>query len=137
MRIIFEIRSPGARVRPAVFARACRRAILGCALANRIAIRLGEVPPIYKAGVRWKAEPKGVESFVDAVTVWEKGHGDCAHLAAWRLAELLERGEKAGIHIYWRAKRKGKPRLYHVCVRRQDGSIEDPSRKLGMGRAEA
>lgn len=118
---------------------------MGCTLANRMAIRTGELPPLYSTRVRWRAEPKGVESFVDGVVCLRRGHGDCAHLCSWRLAELQEAGEPANLHIYWKWQKSGLARLYHVQVRRLPGrgdmgenlDLEDPSARCGMGRHRA
>ncbi|MEJ2325395.1 MAG: hypothetical protein P8Y25_00685 [Chromatiaceae bacterium] len=101
-------------------------------MVNRAHMRAHpKFPRLYHAGVRFKREPKGVETFVDAATCNWQGHGDCAHLAAWRAAELIERDhEPATLMIRWRRRRY--PKLFHVVVRRADQSIEDPSRKLGM-----
>lgn len=56
------------------------------------------------------------------------GYGDCEDLAAARVAELRV---KAGIKAVPWLKKKGK--IWHVLVRYPDGTLEDPSRKLGMG----
>lgn len=114
----------------------------GVVTANRLLIRRGLVPPLYRANVLYKREPKGVESFVDASIVNARGHGDCAHLAAWRVAELQEAlrnaiasGQVRGrvrqwpdLRLYMRPKQK----TVHVQIRHADGRIEDPSRFLGM-----
>lgn len=120
---------------PVLFAHFAREVLKGIVLLNRGAIRAGIVPPLYRSGVTYREEPPGVETFRDAETVLELGHGDCAHLAAWRVAELRERGEPASLRITSKLSvlRPG-TRLYHIVVRRGDGSVEDPSRKLGMGK---
>jgi len=48
-------------------------------------------------------------------------------LACWRAAELRQHGERARVLV-----KQVKPRLFHVVVLRQDGTIEDPSKRLGM-----
>ena len=56
---------------------------------------------------------------------------NCEDLACWRIAELRVRhNENARPHIT--AKKIGNFTLFHIMVRRGDGSIEDPSRILGM-----
>lgn len=55
------------------------------------------------------------------------GGADCKVLAAWRCAELRERGDRARCTLT----RRGT--LWHVQVTRSDGTVEDPSRVLGMG----
>lgn len=87
---------------------------------------LGEVPPLYRSGVRYRREPSGVESLVTAPVVYRRGHGDCGHLVAWRLAELRRAGERVTPRFTWRG------RAYHVVIRRADGTVEDPSLLLGM-----
>lgn len=90
------------------------------------------MPPLYKGKVRYRREARNRESFVDAAVVYKRGHGDCAHLAAYRVGELWAAGEKgADIRLHWREWDDGH-RLYHVLVRRANGRIEDPSRLLGM-----
>lgn len=118
-----------------------RKLLRGVVAANRMLIRKGLIPPLYRANVLYKREPKGTESFVDASIVNERGHGDCAHLAAWRVAELQEalrnaiitgkvpRGARMPqLRLYMRPKHK----TVHVQIRHSDGRIEDPSRFLGM-----
>lgn len=95
-------------------------------IVDRAELERRLVPPLYKSGVRFAAEPAGQESFVDALTCYAQGFGDCAHLACWRLAELQNGGERADLSIKWRYPQ------YHVRVRRADGRLEDPSRMLGM-----
>lgn len=116
--------------------------------------------PLYehaRAGtVRWQAEPQGdqYESIVSIPTIIRRGWGDCAHLAAWRVAECWrDDGERvAHCKVYWRlfcpicratvemgqrvcasGHRFPRPnRMFHAEVRKRDGSVEDPSRLMGM-----
>ncbi len=113
------------------FSRMARAALEAVVLVNRVTMRSRRVPALYRSGVRYASEPAGTESFVDCTTVLERGKGDCAHLCAYRVAELRERGEPAALRITF--KRLPGKRLFHVQVRRQSGRIEDPSRRLGMG----
>lgn len=67
--------------------------------------------------------------------IWLDVH-NCDDLAPWRTAELQAHGEKAKIRIQWKRPilsngKKGK-KYFHIVVRRENGSIEDPSAKLGM-----
>jgi len=121
---------------------------------NQGFLRTHNVPPLYKSGVRYGEEPAGalifktagsgavesnfakningqVEEFADIATIISRGWGDCDDLAPWRCAELREAGEKAKIRIQWKTTKAGK--LFHIVVRRGDGSVEDPSAVLGMG----
>lgn len=101
---------------------------------NQALIRKGHLSSLYTSGVRYQEEE--TESFATGLTVLRRGWGDCAHLCAWRIAELRERGEHARFRMKWgrgsRGPRKEK-RFYHVLVRRGNGKIECPSRLLGMG----
>jgi hypothetical protein len=56
-----------------------------------------------------------------------RGGGDCEDLATWRAAELRAVGEPARVIVY-----RSAPSVLHAVVRRGDGRIEDPSRRLGM-----
>ena len=104
----------------------------GVILANRLLIRAGLVPPLYKSGVRYRPEPwpstcekcgaknaphcnrcercnsnklERVEEFADALTVLGRGWGDCDDLAPWRAAELQEQGDaKADCKISWKVR---------------------------------
>jgi hypothetical protein len=102
-------------------------------LVNRLYLRTHHVPPLYRSGVRYKQEPDDgtPEEFAAIPEVLRRGWGDCDDLAPWRVAELQEAGERARVRITWRRRPNGR-RLYHVVVRRADGSVEDPSRLLGM-----
>ena len=86
---------------------------------------------LYRSGIRYEMEPPGIESFDDIPTMLRRGNGDCDDLCGARIAELRQRGENAQIRIKWRRLPTGQ-KLYHVQVRRADGTIEDPSRILGM-----
>lgn len=90
------------------------------------------VPLLYSSGVRYRPEPwKGQEEFADIPTVFARKWGDCDDLAPWRCAELrVLYGERANLRVSWA--KQGAVRLFHITVRRADGSIEDPSRVLGM-----
>lgn len=107
-------------------------------------IRQHKVPPLYLSGVRYAEEPvnilklgsspsERVEEFACIPAVIERGWGDCDDLAPWRCAELrFHERERAKIKIDWRTHPVTRQKVYHVLVRRGDGSVEDPSAKLGM-----
>jgi hypothetical protein len=105
-------------------------------LVNRAYLRLNPgTPELFRSGVVYQNEPLGLpDELVDVPTVISRGWGDCMHLCAWRVAELRERGEAANVRFVWnRMVIESQPaRLFHVQVRRGNGSIEDPSRILGM-----
>ena len=100
---------------------------------NQLYLRTHSVPPLYQAGVRYQEEPdNGLEEFACVEPVYRRGWGDCDDLAPWRCAELRNAGEPAKIRIQWKRQRNGR-KLFHIVVRRGDGTIEDPSLILGMG----
>lgn len=93
-----------------------------------------DTPALYRSGVRYRRDPPGVEDWLDIPGVLRRGAADCKSLAAWRAAELVRAGYQA--KSVWTADCKPRGCLYHVVVWRGDGTIEDPSVRLGM-RAEA
>lgn len=101
---------------------------------NLLFLHTHHVPPLYQAGVRYQNEPNHwpIESFDSIPEVISRGWGDCDDLAPWRCAELRKAGERAKIRIQWKRLPEGK--LFHIVVRRENGTIEDPSLILGMGR---
>lgn len=127
---------------PKILASLAQGFLRGVVANNQLIIRtykrLGKpIPPLYHSGVRYEREPwTDREEFADILTVLKRRWGDCDDLAAWRVAELREQGEKgADVRIYWRPphqRKPGKPMVMHVQVRRANGDIEDPSRFLGL-----
>lgn len=87
-------------------------------------------PRLYAAGVVYKAERLGMEIWRSIPRVRALGFGDCEDLVCWRVAELRKDGENA--HAFSKRKRTPRGWLYHILVRRADGTIEDPSQLLGM-----
>jgi hypothetical protein len=77
----------------------------------------------------------GGETFREIPRIRENGGGDCDNVSSWRVAELRELGIWARPYITWR-KREDGGTTYHVIVRYEDGTSEDPSLLLGMGGAE-
>lgn len=90
-----------------------------------------ETPLLYRSGVFYLNENKGIENWRDVEMVLAYGNGDCEDLAAFRAAELVVR---EGIQARPRVTFEETPQdiLFHVDVLMPDGSIEDPSRILGM-----
>lgn len=120
--------------------RAIRRAMSG--------LPAEEIPPLYQSGVRYREEAPGHEDWLDAPAVVRQGHADCEDLAAYRAAELRVAGYPCEPVIKWQwipremMIRQGYPPeklpdrgvwMVHCCVRFLDGSVEDPSKILGMG----
>ncbi len=102
---------------------------------NVLALKRDPLPSIYDAGVVYAREPqcrtsdgreRMCEEFVTAHEVRRRGFGDCDDLGTWRAAELRLAGELA------QAIPKPSAVGWHIVVRRGDGSIEDPSARLGM-----
>lgn len=129
----------GSRFAPILIALECLTRI------NQWQFRRGVVPPLFQSGVVYKEEPPGREDWDDAVTVSQRGWGDCEDLAAYLAAELRENGVHAECVIKYkfipssqlrssgfRARTKNGLYLVHVMVRLPDGRIIDPSKLLGM-----
>ena len=94
-----------------------------------------KTPRLYSSGVFYRAEPIGEERWRDIPSVLREGWGDCEDLACWRAAELVEREGIAAQPSYTWRRRPGIS-IYHIVVRHANGTIEDPSRRLGMGTPE-
>jgi hypothetical protein len=106
-------------------------------------------PRLYRSGVRYKEEAPGREDWPDIPRVLSQGWGDCEDLAAYLAAERrVYDGVDAEAVIKWKWiptskmlaagwPKRSLPRdgvwLVHCLVRYPDGSIEDPSKLLGMG----
>lgn len=92
-----------------------------------------DTPRLYESGIRYREEPPGKDDWQDIPETIRRRFGDCEDLACWRIAELRVRdGEHATPYLKY-AERPDHV-LYHVAVLRLDGSLEDPSRELGMRR---
>lgn len=105
----------------------------GLIALDRIQIRRSPrpIPTLYASGVRYQREarnPDGTrkEDWRTIAELLGYRFGDCEDLAAYRVAELRERGINASPWIT----RHGK--TWHVRVRHPNGEIEDPSARLGM-----
>jgi hypothetical protein len=109
-------------------------AALTAITADQIA-RYG-LPALYASGVRYRTihgaarcrsdRRESCERFLSARQLLAEKLGDCKDLAAYRAAELRLQGEDARAFVV------PSPTGFHVKVRRADGSIEDPSIRLGM-----
>lgn len=90
----------------------------------------GDVPLLYDAGIRYQREPPNREEWQTVLGNFRRGIGDCEDLATHRAAELRAyEGEPARAVV----RRTGR-RTLHAVVERADGTIEDPSKMLGMRR---
>jgi hypothetical protein len=94
-------------------------------------LREHAAPWLYESGVRYEEEPPGRDEWQDIPETLLRREGDCEDLACWRLAELRARSGEHALPFVKRAVH-GPRTIYHVAVRRADGSLEDPSRILGM-----
>lgn len=93
-----------------------------------------EVPPLYSGRLRYIEEDYTSvhpEDWLDWLEVNRQGGGDCEDLACYRAAELRLAGEPARAVFHRRPLPSGRT-LFHIFVQRGDGSLEDPSRILGM-----
>lgn len=91
-------------------------------------------PRLYASGTRYQREPKGREKWQTLAETLGALAGDCEDLTIARVAELRETGEDPGARPKVIRTRSS---LLHALVQRGDGTYEDPSRKLGMGRERA
>lgn len=105
--------------------------------ANVVYLRFHpKTPKIYQSGVRYHEELAECrtcpipEDWKSIPYILHDGEGDCEDLACWRVAELLMAGEQAQPTFTHRL--IGNRLMYHILVKRQNGTIEDPSAKLGM-----
>lgn len=89
------------------------------------------VAPLYQSGVYYQAEPPGEEEWLDIPSLYKQGFGDCEDLACARAAELRFAGIGAVPCIRHKKMASGLT-LVHVLVLWPDGTIEDPSKNLGM-----
>jgi hypothetical protein len=90
-------------------------------------------PPLYNSGLYYQEEKLGKDEWQDIPCTLARGNGDCEDLASYRVSELRHGGEAANHTVEHR--RSTEVILYHIRVRRQNGDVEDPSCRLGMGGA--
>jgi hypothetical protein len=90
-----------------------------------------DTPPLYAAGVPYVVEPPGRDNWQDIPRTLALREGDCEDLACYRIAELRVRHNENAMP-YVTAKKIGTFTLFHIQVERGDGTVEDPSRILGM-----
>ena len=94
---------------------------------NMLQAKRKRYPALYKSGIRYVREPSGVENWQTLREAHRTKQADCEDLAAIRCAELRAAGEKARIVL-----RVVRPGLVHILVKRANGKLEDPSKRLGM-----
>lgn len=110
---------------------AAEQVLQGLAKANAAAWRLyPHMPRLYQSGTRYQRELSGTrEHWKSYPVILKTKRADCDDLSAARVGELIAFGEDPGakVHIY-----RTSPKTLHAVVLRSDGTIEDPSRILGM-----
>jgi len=92
--------------------------------------RSPHLPDLYASGVRYTRERDGVNKWQGILESYALKQADCEDLAAARVAFLRVRFNEPKARCDVKFIREG---LWHVRVLRADGTIEDPSRILGMG----
>jgi hypothetical protein len=99
---------------------------------NESMLKRGDIPSFETAvkHVRWRPEPPGDEHFDHAAEVLGRGWGDCDDLAPYHAASLRHSGKDPQARA---VVKKSGPNTWHAVVRRGDGSIDDPSKRAGMG----
>lgn len=86
------------------------------------------LPLLYQSGVRYEREPPGSEVWLLPHEAMILKAADCEDLACWLVAERHLAGDHAwSVHVKFI-----NPRLRHILALHKDGTIEDPSAKLGM-----
>ena len=93
-----------------------------------------DTPALYDSGLRYAAEGAYNEEWKSIPVALTGDVLDCEDAATFRAAELIASGEDPEARAVFRGRMIAPGRrLYHVVTRRGDGTIEDPSRVLGMG----
>ncbi|UJR87308.1 MULTISPECIES: hypothetical protein [Sandaracinus] len=122
--------------------RSLRAMLMALSAINTLYLReYPQTPSLYESGVVYRAEPLPQERWQALPSLIEQGFGDCEDLSCGRVGDLVVR-EGIQARPDFRFTRfneqghvddRGRFSLYHIVVRRPDGSIEDPSALLGMG----
>jgi hypothetical protein len=90
-----------------------------------------DTPSLYQSHVVYRNQTWGDDQWWDIPTLMSMGKGACEDFVAWRVAELTLAGEAAKVDVITQQDRAGRV-VYHVVVKRENGTIEDPSALLGM-----
>lgn len=108
----------------------------------------GPYPSLYTSGIYYQEEEPGHEDWLDCGALLATGFGDCEDVVAYRVGECRADGIPAEPVLKWQwvttedmIKHGYKPHqlppdgvwLVHCLVRMPDGTVEDPSKRLGMG----
>jgi hypothetical protein len=90
------------------------------------------IPLLYQSGTRYEAEPEGSEQWLCSPEAYKRRRADCEDLSCWLASDYRSQGQPArAVPIPQRRSVSG-GRLFHVVCDRGNGSLEDPSRILGM-----
>lgn len=119
-----------------MYSHRCLLWLLECLVnVNREYLKLyPATPDLYKANVRYTRE-KGTEDWSSIKVGLRTLKMDCEDLGCWRVAELRERHREFA-RPFVKFKNVEGFMHYHIQVERANGTIEDPSRILGMNRDE-
>lgn len=94
--------------------------------------RYPQTPSIYTPGVvRYVREPIPAEVWKTIPYIIEDGFADCEDSACARSSELLVHDGIDAKPVF-SFRKIGNLSIYHIVVRHPDGTIEDPSKRLGM-----
>jgi hypothetical protein len=108
------------------------KALLDCQVALNLAYLADHAaPPLYKAGVVYGR----TQLWEPIPAVLARGFGDCKSLAPWLVAEYRKKGINADTVFRWIKNNRGGTD-FHILVVLPDGTNEDPSKVLGMGKDE-
>jgi hypothetical protein len=92
-----------------------------------------KAPALYDAGIVYEHESPGVERWQSFERMLVTGRADCEDLACARVAEAIVRlGDRDAKPHFFSRPLTATTRCYHIQCMRGDGTIEDPSRVLGM-----
>lgn len=102
---------------------------------NQWQMRRRKFAPLYESGVYYQAEAPGKEDWLDTPHLYAEGRGDCEDIACTYTAEKRERCRIPAVPCikFKDFMVDGKLiTLIHVMSLDPDGTVEDPSKVLGM-----
>ena len=123
--MLITTRTPG--LDPRVESYLVKHILEGLALASAPFFRQMKLPDLYESGIKFAPEPNHGE-FEEFALPWvtlARKWGDCDDLIIYRLAQIISEGTKAKVRCAFYGNEM------HVQIRHQNGSLEDPSQKLG------
>lgn len=107
-------------------------ALQGLTLVNLVQMRRRSFPRLYESGIVYSRERrdetgKPAENWLTADYLIQLMRGDCEDLGCYLAAEYQMRGVNALAFA-----KQVSPHMVHILVRLPNGTIEDPSARLGM-----